>query len=643
MSNSIAPGSSADVNVRVTALTTNPNVPVTYKTIILKKNLVNGVNTLTQEMMSATNTKYVVKYDYTLSENITIPSGCILEFDGGSISGGTVNLNYGIIRTPLCKILHNAHIVNVGDGIYHSRWYTDYVDGITDCSAEISNLFSDGNGKTIIIDEGKYKVSLTLTLAPNTVIKGNSYFRTSKSVFYLHDCEGTFINANTGVVIDGIYFDGTNGISDNFSTTLLKFIDCNNDIFNVVISNCTLIGTSCNNAVALNIGQSFLVDVRNCSIGSITNGYATIVNGSSTTISFRKVYFNYCRQILNIVNDTTPIDFTDCVFESSYSIGYISGYASFTNCHVENIGYSINSVYEGMDYLPGSSTDKLDCLLCCNNAIISFRDSLICDVDPNGNLNKIFRLYPDVDAYSSNGVLTFDNCKFSDLHSDKNKILYIKGNNDGQYAAYYKVVINGCDLGTTCNNLIIAIKELKGCANITMTGVGYRSFNLNMDEGKANVFFPRTDTEFSWPFNLPIEKDDTLYLAGEFFQYPTEYYRVKKLKVCFAQEIQVTNLNDVNIISVSDTSKIKVGDNFRIDTGFSSYFYGTITEVNSDNIKLSTNITGSGYLYIFAFRPADDDFGEVYRMLSVSPRWIGCKCVYQNKLYIQNASEWVEI
>ena len=73
MSNSIAPGSSADVNVKVTALTTNPNVPVTYKTIILKKNLVNGVNTLTQEMMSAQNTKYVIKYNYTLGENITIP------------------------------------------------------------------------------------------------------------------------------------------------------------------------------------------------------------------------------------------------------------------------------------------------------------------------------------------------------------------------------------------------------------------------------------------------------------------------------------------------------------------------------------------------------------------------------------------
>ena len=91
MSNSIAPGSSADVNVKVTALTTNPNVPVTYKTVILKKNLINGVNTLTQDMMSVANTKYMIKYNYTLGEDITIPENCILEFDGGSIANSTEN------------------------------------------------------------------------------------------------------------------------------------------------------------------------------------------------------------------------------------------------------------------------------------------------------------------------------------------------------------------------------------------------------------------------------------------------------------------------------------------------------------------------------------------------------------------------
>ena len=98
MSNTIAPGSSADVNVKVTALTTNSNVPVTYKTIILKKNLVNGVNTLMQEMMSATNTKYVIKYNYILGENITISENCILEFDGGSIANSTEN-SYSLTGT----------------------------------------------------------------------------------------------------------------------------------------------------------------------------------------------------------------------------------------------------------------------------------------------------------------------------------------------------------------------------------------------------------------------------------------------------------------------------------------------------------------------------------------------------------------
>lgn len=114
MSNSIAPGSSADVNVRVTALTTNPNVPVTYKTIILKKNLVNGVNTLTQAMMNQTNTKYVIKYDYILGENITIPSGCVLEFDGGSISNAVGNTyNFAGTNTFIVASIVKIFDINV--------------------------------------------------------------------------------------------------------------------------------------------------------------------------------------------------------------------------------------------------------------------------------------------------------------------------------------------------------------------------------------------------------------------------------------------------------------------------------------------------------------------------------------------------
>lgn len=101
MGNQTVPGSTSDVNVQIKALTLDPNVSSQYKTKILPKNVVDGVNTLVQGMMpldTGQNTKYVIKYDYTLGENITVPAGCILEFDGGSIVNSTGN-NYTLTGT----------------------------------------------------------------------------------------------------------------------------------------------------------------------------------------------------------------------------------------------------------------------------------------------------------------------------------------------------------------------------------------------------------------------------------------------------------------------------------------------------------------------------------------------------------------
>lgn len=44
--------------------------------------------------VTATNTIYEIRYNYTLSANFTVPSGCVLKFVGGSIDGAfTLNLN----------------------------------------------------------------------------------------------------------------------------------------------------------------------------------------------------------------------------------------------------------------------------------------------------------------------------------------------------------------------------------------------------------------------------------------------------------------------------------------------------------------------------------------------------------------------
>lgn len=58
--------------------------------VVLKKNMVSGVNTLTQAMISATNTIYVIQYDFVLGEDIIVPENCVLEFEGGSFDGSHV-------------------------------------------------------------------------------------------------------------------------------------------------------------------------------------------------------------------------------------------------------------------------------------------------------------------------------------------------------------------------------------------------------------------------------------------------------------------------------------------------------------------------------------------------------------------------
>ena len=55
----------------------------------LRKNMVNGVNVLTQDMMQEPNTAYIIQYDYNLrGETLNIPEGCVLKFEDGSISNG---------------------------------------------------------------------------------------------------------------------------------------------------------------------------------------------------------------------------------------------------------------------------------------------------------------------------------------------------------------------------------------------------------------------------------------------------------------------------------------------------------------------------------------------------------------------------
>ena len=77
--------------------------------VILRKNIVEGKNILTQEMINEPNTIYEIRYDFDLNgTEITLSENCVLKFNGGSLSNGTINGNYAKIEAEtLDNILIN--------------------------------------------------------------------------------------------------------------------------------------------------------------------------------------------------------------------------------------------------------------------------------------------------------------------------------------------------------------------------------------------------------------------------------------------------------------------------------------------------------------------------------------------------------
>lgn len=95
--------------------------------VYLRKNIVGDKNVLTQAMINKANTIYVIQYDYDLKEaSINIPENCVLQFDGGSLSNGTIVGNNTKIKDDFVK--NNIHSDNVSKG---ERMYVTVNSGKT--------------------------------------------------------------------------------------------------------------------------------------------------------------------------------------------------------------------------------------------------------------------------------------------------------------------------------------------------------------------------------------------------------------------------------------------------------------------------------------------------------------------------------
>lgn len=135
----------------------------------LAKNMVNSVNTLTQDMfykgavgsrVPNTNTIFVIRYDYVLAENITIPDNCVLEFDGGSLSGSvTITGQNTVIKAGITNIF-NTNLTfdgswNISEA--YPEWFDAKGDGTTNDRVPIQKCI---DCFTNIVLTQNYKVTM---------------------------------------------------------------------------------------------------------------------------------------------------------------------------------------------------------------------------------------------------------------------------------------------------------------------------------------------------------------------------------------------------------------------------------------------------------------------------------------------------
>lgn len=363
--------------------------------VYLRKNISNGKNILTQDMVNKPNTRYIIQYDYNLNgEEITIPEGCVLDFQGGSFKNGIITKEVTIIANYNEPIFDNIVFNDIPTIPKVSvKWFGAKGDGITDDSESIINAIkclTGNNNINISIEdignasasslyfpkgiynieenylftnaisskkgylkiEGEHRKTSVIRLISNGVEKwlfNNDDNKYQKTIFYNISIVGDNIN-----FCNGFKMTSTDGWSKQ-----IWLIECSirniNELYNTSgdhNTDLTIIQNSeiyCNTLFHLNNINSVL---HRC-ISSTLQCYKDMIIGEAQC----SLYFDKCeideypdinecenKYVLN-ANTVFHVVFQSCRFELRNKGGLVNlktntscGDVIFDNCQIANVG-----------------------------------------------------------------------------------------------------------------------------------------------------------------------------------------------------------------------------------------------------------------------------------------------------------------
>lgn len=169
--------------------------------IILRKN-----KTFVEQIADKPNTIFEIRYDFDLENNeITLPQDCVLLFNGGKLSNGTLIGQNSKINAGLVQIFADINI----DGTFnvissYPEWFGAKGDGVNDDTQAIQ--LGVNISDKIVLSKGKiYKYSASIRLGNNKYIYGYGakILKTAYSSLFVNE-NNTIDVFNTNIGIFGI-------------------------------------------------------------------------------------------------------------------------------------------------------------------------------------------------------------------------------------------------------------------------------------------------------------------------------------------------------------------------------------------------------------------------------------------------------
>ena len=321
----------------------------TYKTKVLK-----GNHSFASQVTEA-NMKYVIKYDFDLNGgSVTIPENCVLEFDGGSITGGFIVLNNTTVDG---NPIFNCDVYgSVKNEVVDLTWFG--IEGNTgeDCSIAFDRIqkldlgnHHEGNvigQKTLYIPSGIYHFSKTIVIPAlwrSITIHGDGL--STKLLFDLENSiDGVKVLAYNTMIYDivlqgkhnvsnttftGLILDRTNGLDDTDDEHMNNDTIVKNCIFStfgkgisivgrqVKIEDCTFskcfIGVEINRTSAMDsyqggAGRGYAI--HRCHFHAMFN------NGSDLDVEGAKHYYTEFAAVVNKSN-CYDVSIISCIMDST--------------------------------------------------------------------------------------------------------------------------------------------------------------------------------------------------------------------------------------------------------------------------------------------------------------------------------------